>query len=136
MQLPKPLQTKGRQRIALLTVAKWLAFSVLPVLGFVSIHRAFPLVLWCALCLGLFFAIRAWEDSCRHFIREVRMPGFLGAKLRQKYTQLSAGDADLVLRGLRQFFMAHLRSKRSFVAMPSQLADAAWHEFILHTKAY
>ena len=84
MQLPKPLQTNGRQRIALLTVAKWLAVPVLPVLGFVSIHRALPLVLWCALCLGLSFAICAWEGSRRrHFIREARMPRFLGAKLRQ-----------------------------------------------------
>jgi hypothetical protein len=137
MQLPQPLQTNYRQRIALLTVAKWLAFPVLPVLGWVSIHRPLPLILWCVLCLGLFFAVRAWEDSRRRqFIREARMPGFLGAKLRQKYPQLSAGDTDLVLRGLRQFFMAHLRSKRSFVAMASQAADEAWHEFILHTKAY
>ena len=137
MHLPKPLQTNGRQRIALLTVAKWLAFPVLPVLGFVATNHPLLLVLWCSLCVGLFFAVHAWEDSRRRqFIREARMPHFLGSKLRQKYPQLSAGDADLVLRGLRQFFMAHLRSKRSFVSMPSQVADAAWHEFILHTKAY
>lgn len=36
----------------------------------------------------------------------------------------------------RQFFMAHLRSKRQFVAMPSKVIDSAWHEFILHTRAY
>ena len=41
-----------------------------------------------------------------------------------------------MLRGLRQFFMAHLRSGRKFVAMPSKLVDAAWHEFILHTQGY
>ena len=137
MHIPKPLQTTGRQRIALLTFAKWMAFPVFPMLGFIAIRHTWLLVLWCVLCLGLFFAISAWEDSRRRqFIREARMPNFLGAKLRQKYPQLKPGDADLVLRGLRQFFMAHLRSKRSFVAMPSQVADEAWHEFILHTKAY
>ena len=103
MQLPQPLQTNGCQRIALLTVAKWLAFPGLPVLGWVSIHRVLPLVLWCVVCVGLFFALRAWEDSRRRqFIREARMPNFPGAKLRLKYPQLSTGDADLVLRGLRR----------------------------------
>jgi hypothetical protein len=41
-----------------------------------------------------------------------------------------------VLRGLRQFFMSHLRSDRKFVAMPSKVVDTAWHEFILHTQGY
>jgi hypothetical protein len=137
MPLPPALQTTFRQRIALLTVAKWLAFPVLPVLGFIVMRKPLPLFLWTVLCLVLFAAVRAWEDSRRRqFIREARMPSFLGAKLRQKYPQLSPGDTDLVLRGLRQFFMAHLRSQRKFVAMPSQVADDAWHEFILHTQAY
>jgi hypothetical protein len=60
----------------------------------------------------------------------------LTSKLRAQYPQLSVGDADLVLRGLRQFFVAYLRSGRQFVAMPSQVVDLAWHEFILHTHAY
>ncbi|OYU43604.1 MAG: hypothetical protein CFE44_17470 [Burkholderiales bacterium PBB4] len=137
MPMPRRLQVNGRQRIALLSVAKWMAFPVMPALGAIAIHRAGPLALWCLVCVGLFFALRAWEDSRRRqFIREARLPVFLGAKLRQRYPQLSHGDADLVLRGLRQFFMAHLRSKHHFVAMPSQVADQAWHEFILHTKAY
>ena len=41
----------------------------------------------------------------------------------------------MVERGLRQFFLACLRS-RQFVAMPSQAVDVLWHEFILHTQAY
>ena len=137
MQLPKPLQTTGQQRIALLSASKWVAFPGLPPLGYFVVQRPVLLLLWCVLSIGLFFALRAWEVSRRRqFIREARMPGFLGAKLRQQYPQLKPSDADLVLRGLRQFFMAHLRSNRSFVAMPSRLVDAAWHEFILHTKAY
>jgi hypothetical protein len=84
-----------------------------------------------------FGALRAWETSRRRqYIRESRFPPFLVAKLQAKYPQLSAGDADLVLRGLRQFFVAYLRSERKFVAMPSKVVDFAWHEFILHTRAY
>ncbi|CAN7331775.1 hypothetical protein LJR130_001773 [Variovorax sp. LjRoot130] len=82
-------------------------------------------------------ALKAWEMSARRqFVREAMFPRFLGAKLRAAYPQLQERDTDLVLRGLRQFFMAHLRSDRKFVAMPSKVVDAAWHEFILHTQGY
>jgi len=72
----------------------------------------------------------------RQFVREARLPGFLVEKLRAVHPQLSRRDVDLVLHGLRQFFMAHLRSGRQYVAMPSKVVDAAWHEFILHTRGY
>ncbi|AGU50976.1 putative membrane protein [Variovorax paradoxus B4] len=72
----------------------------------------------------------------RQFIREARLPPFLVGKLRAAHPGLSRRDAELVLHGLRQFFMAHLRSGRKFVAMPSKVVDTAWHEFILHTQGY
>ncbi|MDP9912576.1 hypothetical protein J2W27_004702 [Variovorax boronicumulans] len=85
-----------------------------------------------------FVATLAWVEKSmrRQFIREARLPPFLIGKLRAAHPQLSPRDAELVLRGLRQFFMAHLRSDRKFVAMPSRVVDTAWHEFILHTQAY
>lgn len=88
-------------------------------------------------CLLLYLALNAWELSLRRqFVREAPLPRYLGAKLREHYPQLSVRDTELVLHGLRQFFIAHLRSKRQFVAMPSKVVDAAWHEFILHTRGY
>ncbi len=72
----------------------------------------------------------------RQFIREARLPPFLLGKLMAAHPGLGPRDAELVLRGLRQFFMAHLRSGRKFVAMPSKVVDTAWHEFILHTQGY
>ncbi|HSV55348.1 MAG TPA: hypothetical protein VLJ57_24710 [Burkholderiaceae bacterium] len=111
-----------------------------------------PLVLvasfWRSGCIGcavfglvvsglLAAALSAWERSLRRqFIRDAVIPRYLVAKLQAAHPQLKAGDAELVLRGLRQFFMAHLRSGGKFVAMPSRAVDTAWHEFILHTKAY
>jgi len=70
------------------------------------------------------------------FLREAPLPQFLKRKLRETYPHLSGKDVDLVERGLRQFFLACARSNRKFVAMPSQVVDALWHEFILHTRAY
>lgn len=96
-------------------------------------------VFFAAVVIGLVLngALKAWQESARRqFIREARLPPFLLDKLRDIYPQLQPRDTELVVRGLRQFFMAHLRSKRQFVGMPSKVVDAAWHEFILHTQAY
>ena len=81
--------------------------------------------------------VKHWTQSVRqNYIREAPLPRFLQRKLRETYPHLSARDCELVERGLRQFFMACLRSKKQFVAMPSKAVDALWHEFILHTQAY
>lgn len=86
---------------------------------------------------ALLIALIEWKKSCRRqFIRESQLPSLLGIKLRKKYEHLSGADVDLVLRGLKQFFLAYSRSGHRFVAMPSQVADDAWHDFILHTRAY
>ena len=41
-----------------------------------------------------------------------------------------------VARGLRQFFLAYLKGSLQRVAMPSQVVDDLWHEFILFTREY
>lgn len=84
--------------------------------------------------VGLLLAWVRWQRE--KLIREAPLPRFLQRKLREAYPALSAKDCELVERGLRQFFLACLRSRRQFVAMPSRVVDALWHEFILHTRAY
>ena len=81
--------------------------------------------------------VNAWARWHRErIIRESAMPQYLKRKLRQAYPHLTHKDADLVERGLRQFFLACHRSPRQFIAMPSRVVDSMWHEFILHTQAY
>lgn len=75
-----------------------------------------------------------WERG--RLVRETPLPRFLRRKLMDTYPHLSLRDAELVERGLRQFFIACQRSNKRFVAMPSQVVDSMWHEFILHTSAY
>jgi hypothetical protein len=70
------------------------------------------------------------------YVRSFTFPQGLFEKLRQKHPQLTLKDCQLVAHGLRQFFLAHLRSKRGYVSMPSQVADDLWHEFILYTRSY
>ncbi len=69
-------------------------------------------------------------------IRSFAFPKGSFAKVIAKYPHLTQKDMELVSRGLRQFFLAYLRSGRRHVAMPSQVADELWHEFILHTRHY
>ncbi len=70
------------------------------------------------------------------FIRSHAFPKGLIQKLQQRRPELAAKDGQLVARSLRQFFLAYLKSGRRFVAMPSQVADDLWHEFILYTRHY
>jgi len=90
-----------------------------------------------AFVLAAAAGLAAWVRARRErAIREAPLPQFLKRKLRQAYPQLTQKDAELVERGLRQFFLACSRSRRQFVSMPSRAVDAMWHEFILHTQAY
>lgn len=80
------------------------------------------------------FALRV-ERRAR-FIRSEPFPKGLLLRLQQRRPGLSAADRQLVARGLRQFFLAYLAGGRRPVAMPSQVVDELWHEFILHTRHY
>lgn len=80
---------------------------------------------------------RALREAHRaDFIRGYSFPPGLIDRLMQRRPELRAKDAQLVARALRQFFLAHLKSGRQFVSMPSQVADELWHEFILYTRHY
>jgi hypothetical protein len=71
-----------------------------------------------------------------HHIRTFAFPRGVFAKVIAKYPHLSQKDMALVSHGLRQFFLAYLRGGKQHVAMPSQVADELWHEFILCTRHY
>ena len=128
------------QRVSTLKWARRALWLLVPVLIFAMFRRGigtpFAMV-GIFLSLTLAKSLSVWEQSLRRqFVRDAALPRFLVDKLLLAYPQMKSGDAELVLRGLRQFFMAHLRSGRKFVGMPSKVVDAAWHEFILHTQAY
>ena len=69
-------------------------------------------------------------------IRNFTLPQGLYQKLQQRHPDLTLKDCQLVSMGLRQFFMAYLKSGKKYVSMPSQVADDLWHEFILYTRNY
>jgi hypothetical protein len=77
--------------------------------------------------------IRARRES---HIRTCMFPRGLLDKLAQRHPNLDLKQRQLVARGLRQFFLAYLKGDCQRVAMPSQVVDDLWHEFILFTRDY
>lgn len=70
------------------------------------------------------------------YILAYRLPPSLLHQLGQRHPALGEQDIELVVRALKQFFLAYLHGGFRFVAMPSQLTDDLWHEFILCTRLY
>ena len=93
-----------------------------------------------ACVMSFAIALGLWQRSVafrrEQYIRTFELPRGLFDKLRRRRPELSLKDCQLVAHALRQFFLAHLRSGRAFVSMPSQVADDLWHEFILYTRHY
>lgn len=84
------------------------------------------------------YAMRRWLLRQRlAFIERYAFHPAIAARLRKKRPELTAEQEALVLRGLRDYFhLCAQAGRRRLVAMPSQVVDDAWHEFILFTRAY
>jgi hypothetical protein len=137
-----PLPT--RLRLWALRRAAWAPWVVFVAWPAVFVGSASGLLRWRGLGLvtmvASFMLTTVWIVWARwqrdRAVREAPLPQFLKRKLREAFPHLTGKDCDLVERGLRQFFLANLRAEKKFVAMPSRVVDAMWHEFILHTRAY
>jgi hypothetical protein len=61
---------------------------------------------------------------------------FLDQRLAARRPELSSEQREQVFRGLRDYFHLCNTAGQRMVAMPSQVVDDAWHEFILFTRQY
>ncbi|RDH46244.1 glycine-rich domain-containing protein [Zooshikella ganghwensis] len=71
-----------------------------------------------------------------NYIERYRFQNALKMKVSKKYPQLDREQLKLVFEGLRDYFWMCHKANSQMVAMPSQVVDDAWHEFILFTRAY
>lgn len=89
------------------------------------------------LAIALMIVWSRWRRAARaDYIRTYMFPKGLLDKFGTHRPELTLKERQLVAHALRQFFLAHLKSGCKFVAMPSQVADDLWHEFILYTRHY
>ncbi len=70
------------------------------------------------------------------FIATFAFPSSLKQKLAKKRKNLTEAQIELVMQGLRDYFYICHRAQGRMVAMPSQVVDDVWHEFILSTRSY
>ncbi|MCX7205434.1 MAG: hypothetical protein NT086_05500 [Proteobacteria bacterium] len=90
-----------------------------------------------ALCLILIVMwLRLRKAARADYIRSYMFPAGLLDKLKKVRPELNLKDQQLVAHALRQFFQVYHRSGYRHIAMPSQVVDDLWHEFILYTKNY
>ena len=92
------------------------------------------------LAFAVFFAAMALSNSRRKaresFIDGYAFPPGIRDKVHKKYPHLTPSQLDLVFDALRDYFHLHRTSGRQMLAMPSQVVDVAWHEFIVFTRHY
>ncbi|GAB6141009.1 hypothetical protein JCM14076_17380 [Methylosoma difficile] len=95
------------------------------------------LMLIIAMLMAVFVIyIAVKQKSQLKYIDDYRFHPAIRQKLKNKHSQLTDPELDLVFQGLRDYFTLCNRAKRHMVSMPSQIVDDAWHEFILFTRAY
>jgi hypothetical protein len=70
------------------------------------------------------------------FIENYPYRKFLDQRLAARRPELSSEQREQVFRGLRDYFHLCNAAGQRMVAMPSQVVDDAWHEFILFTRQY
>jgi hypothetical protein len=130
------IDMQNTQTLQFIGAGKWLLAAAWLALNLMALK--FAVLAWSTVAGAIVLVLLLWMEffARERFIRHVSLPVFLKTKLRASHTYFTAKETDLIEHGLKQFFLANLRSKGKFVAMPSKIADEMWHEFILHTKAY
>ena len=92
------------------------------------------------LLLVLFIGYRLWQRAHRRdraaFIDAFPYRKTLDRRLAGKRPELTPEQREQVFAGLREYFHLSNDAGRNMVAMPSQVVDDAWHEFILFTRQY
>jgi hypothetical protein len=100
----------------------------------------------------LVFALLAASQSKRReelrrraqYIADYKFPDELRRRIAEQRPGLMPNQVTMILEGLRQYFLAFLRSRSGSrgkgpagqLGMPSKAVDDAWHEFILMTRDY
>jgi len=70
------------------------------------------------------------------YIENYKFPTKISETLLITYPQLKESDLDLIIKGLKEYFYICNIAGKTMVAMPSQVVDVAWHDFILFTREY
>ncbi|MBZ0069632.1 MAG: hypothetical protein K8F26_12565 [Thiobacillus sp.] len=92
------------------------------------------------LVVTMYIIQRVWHRQALQgrldMIRTHPFPQSVRMKFRDAQPNLDSAQEHQVFEGLRDYFSLCAQARGRFVSMPSQVADDAWHAFILHTRYY
>lgn len=89
------------------------------------------------LALTAFVFWRNWSRQRRaSYLDRFPLRDLLDRRLAVRRPELTAEQRSTVFAALNDYFHLCRKAGRRMVAMPSQAADDAWHEFILFTRQY
>ncbi len=93
-----------------------------------------------AAIVAALFAVLGWRGLRRRrqlrFLQQYRFDAAYRKAIWRDYPYLSDANLAQAEEALRQFFIMHWLAPRAQLQMPSRLADALWHAFILDTRRY
>lgn len=90
--------------------------------------------------IALWLAMLGWRRVRKRrqlrFLQQYRWDAAYRKALWRDYPHLTDATLKQTEEALRQFFIMHWLAPRAQLQMPSRLADALWHAFILDTRRY
>lgn len=86
--------------------------------------------------VGIYVWRKEQENKQLEYIRDYTFSSALVKRVQEKHDYLSDSDIKQVIKALRDYFHICNQAKGKIVAMPSEIVDVAWHEFILFTREY
>ena len=95
------------------------------------------IIIFTSIIIGLiYFFYKEREKRRLVFIENYKFSPVLIRRVKEKYDYLNDADILKVMKGLRDYFYICNQAKGKMVAMPSEIVDVAWHEFLLFTREY
>ena len=71
-----------------------------------------------------------------NFIENYKFSPVLIRRVKEQHDYLSDADMRKVVKATRDYFYICNQAKGKMVAMPSEIVDVFWHEFLLFTREY
>jgi len=121
------------------TGLSWLmlfGWTVFPVLVLVAVRVGAAVIRLGGRLRGHWQVAREGSDMKQDPVLAYIFPRSVIERFQDKHQSLSQNDCELVVDALKHFFSAQIVSGGQLFSMPSQIADALWREFILHTREY
>ena len=95
------------------------------------------ILIYSSILIGLvYFWHKTQEKKKLAFIENYKFSPILIKRVQKQHDYLSDADMLQVIKGLRDYFYICNQAKGQMVAMPSEIVDVAWHEFLLFTREY